>query len=92
MWLEGYCFAAGMGAVLVFLPIMGIWSGCRQDGRKISMDHGNKKVWFRLKERSFQLLNPNLPKQIRGEEMKKYNMLTDSPGRSLLWVKMHWRQ
>lgn len=77
-----------MGAVLVFLPIMGIWSGCRQDGRKISMDHGNKKVWFRLKERSFQLLNPNLPKQIRGEEMKKYNMLEDSPGKSLLFFAL----
>ncbi len=29
MGTEGFCFIIGMSAVLVFLPILGIWSGRR---------------------------------------------------------------
>lgn len=88
MWLEGYCFAAGMGAVLVFLPIMGIWSGCRQDGRKISVNHGNKKKWIRLKEKRFQRLILSPLKRIWEIKMKRYNMLEDSAGKSLFFFAL----
>ena len=32
--VEGWCFIAGMSAVLVFLPVLGVWSGKRKDGGK----------------------------------------------------------
>ncbi len=67
MWLEGYCFAAGMGAVLVVLPVLGIWSGSWQNGKKTSANHVDKKEWIK---------------------MKKYNMLEDSPGRSLFFFAL----
>lgn len=43
MWLEGYCFAAGMSAVLILLPVLGIWSGCWQNRRKTFMNFEDSK-------------------------------------------------
>ena len=34
MWMEGYCFMAGMGAVLVVLPVLGVWGGYRHRERR----------------------------------------------------------
>lgn len=44
MWLEGYCFAAGMGAVLVLLPILGIWSSISGKRKTEKETWKNKKM------------------------------------------------
>lgn len=58
MWLEGYCFVAGMGAVLVFMPVLGIWSGYQQNRRRAFMENrGRKKEEERQQQENHNRFN-----------------------------------
>ncbi len=48
MWLEGYCFVAGMGAVLIVLPVLGLWGNEGKRGNKMQ---NNKKNMICLRIR-----------------------------------------
>ncbi len=96
MWLEGYCFAAGMGAVLIFLPALGIWSEIRQGSGKSAGSAGAssgqksiQKNGIRLNKNAYSVNDAGACRSARMEiKMKKYNMLKDSPGKSLFFFAL----
>ena len=42
MELEGYCFIAGMSAILIILPVMGIWSNYYSRGESLENSQQEK--------------------------------------------------
>lgn len=75
MWLEGYCFVAGMGAVLIVLPVLGLWGNEGKRGNKMQK---SKKKYDMLKDSAGKSLFFFALPMILGNLFQQFYNMADS--------------